>query len=66
MVLLLPFRAEHEEEATTRWKIWVLCTWIADLAIQSEDESLLQAPSRPLQGLASFETQVLIIGGGNG
>lgn len=60
-------RAEHEGEgeASTQWKIWVLCTWIADLAIQPEDESLLRAPARPLLGLESFETEVLIIGGGN-
>lgn len=57
------------DDATSRekvvWKIWILSTWIDDLDLQPEDESLLQAPGRKLDGVETIETDVLVIGGGN-
>lgn len=60
-MLLLPVK----ENGVVSWKIWILCTGIKDLDLHPEDESLLQAPGRSLDGLQTMEIDVFIIGGGN-
>ncbi|KAI5456708.1 hypothetical protein BGZ63DRAFT_467875 [Mariannaea sp. PMI_226] len=62
-ILLWPVKNEATE--AVQWKIWILSTRLVSLDVQSEDESLLQAPSRSLEGLESIETDVFIVGGGN-
>lgn len=60
-MLLLP----TNHDGTLSWKIWILCTWLESLDLQPEDESLLKAPARELQGSDPLETDIFIIGGGN-
>jgi len=48
-----------------RWKIWTLCTWLAEIHIQPENPDLLKLPGRDLSS-PRLETDVVIIGGGNG
>lgn len=59
--MLLPVK----ENGVISWKIWNLCTGLESLDLQPEDESLLQAPGRSLDGQKTLETDVFIIGGGN-
>jgi len=59
-MLLLPVRSE----GTVSWKIWVLSTWIEQLVQHPEDETLLFAPGRDLDGVERVETDVLIVGAG--
>lgn len=54
-----------KENGIVSWKIWILCTGIKDLDLHPEDESLLQASGRSLDGLKTMETDVFMIGGGN-
>ncbi|KNG89349.1 monooxygenase [Aspergillus nomiae NRRL 13137] len=61
-VVLLPVKNRDE---TIEWKIWVLSTFLEGLDVQQEDEALLKSPGRQLDGLATFDTDVFIIGGGN-
>ncbi|KOC15292.1 putative monooxygenase [Aspergillus flavus AF70] len=61
-VVLLPVKNRDE---TIEWKIWVLSTFLESLDLQQEDEALLHSPGRELDGLATFDTDVFIIGGGN-
>lgn len=61
-MLLLPIK----DNGILSWKIWSLCTRLESLDLQPEDESLLQAHGRSLDGLKTLETDVFIIGGGNG
>ncbi|KAK0665625.1 hypothetical protein QBC41DRAFT_367472 [Cercophora samala] len=62
-MLLLPFRkgGEHPE-----WKIWILSTRLESLHLHPEDETLLRGPSKLADNGNDFETDVFIIGGGNG
>lgn len=61
-MVLLPVKNRDE---TIEWKIWVLSTFLESLDLQQEDEALLHSPGRELDGLATFDTDVFIIGGGN-
>lgn len=60
--MLLPLKGG---DGALQWKIWVLSTRLESLDLQPEDETLLQAPARQLDGLERFETDVFIVGGGN-
>lgn len=60
-MMLLPVK----ENGIVSWKIWNLCTGLESLELQPEDESLLHAPGRSLDGQKTLETDVFIIGGGN-
>ncbi|ROT37870.1 FAD/NAD(P)-binding domain-containing protein [Sodiomyces alkalinus F11] len=62
-LILLPVKGSSDEDL--QWKIWVLSTKLENLDLQAEDESLLQAPRRHLDGLETFETDVFVIGAGN-
>ncbi|KAI1413915.1 FAD/NAD(P)-binding domain-containing protein [Hypoxylon sp. FL1857] len=65
-MILLPTKAkEDSNNETTQWKIWILTTWIDNLDLQAENENFLLSPSRNLNGVKTFDTDVLIIGGGN-
>lgn len=59
--LLLPVKANE----TVEWKIWILSTRLDELGVHPENEGLLRAPGRQLDGVNEFETDVFIIGGGN-
>lgn len=59
--MLLPIKVD----GVLSWKIWNLCTKLESLDLQPEDESLLQAPGRSLEGAKLLETDVFVIGGGN-
>ncbi|UPK90971.1 hypothetical protein LCI18_001906 [Fusarium solani-melongenae] len=61
-VLLLPVKDDNN---ALEWKIWVLSTKLENLDLHLEDESLLELPGRKVDNLDQFETDVLIIGGGN-
>jgi hypothetical protein len=61
-MMLLPVK----QIGTTVWKIWVLSTYLEKLDQHAENEALLPSPGRQLEGLERFETDVFIIGGGNG
>jgi hypothetical protein len=60
-LLLLPVGINDK----TEWKIWILATRLEDLHLHPENQGLLTAPGRELNGAESFETDVFIIGGGN-
>ncbi|KAK3985477.1 putative indole-3-pyruvate monooxygenase YUCCA4 [Cladorrhinum sp. PSN332] len=60
-LMLIPVSIDGKVE----WKIWVLVTRIEELDIYPENQGLLTAPARELNGVESFETDVFIIGGGN-
>ncbi|KAI1134738.1 FAD/NAD(P)-binding domain-containing protein [Hypoxylon sp. FL0543] len=65
-VILLPTKAERgASDGTLEWKIWILTTWVENLDLQAEDETLLQSPGRKLNDAEMIDTDVLIIGGGN-
>jgi hypothetical protein len=55
----------HSDNGTTKWKIWILSTWLDSLDVQAEDESLLISSGRELKGVDKIETDVVIVGGGN-
>lgn len=59
--MLLPVK----ENGVVSWKIWNFCTRLESLDLHPEDESLLQAPGRSLDGPNTLETDVFIVGGGN-
>lgn len=59
--MLLPIK----NDGVLCWKIWILCTRLESLDLQPEDESLLQASGRSLNGPKTLETDVFVIGGGN-
>ncbi|KAB8231633.1 uncharacterized protein BDW43DRAFT_320665 [Aspergillus alliaceus] len=61
-VVLLPVKSD---KWTVVWKVWILSTILKSLDLQPENEGLLQSPRKQLDGLASFDTDVFIIGGGN-
>ncbi|KAF5018331.1 hypothetical protein F66182_9692 [Fusarium sp. NRRL 66182] len=61
-IFLLPTR---DNNGVVKWKIWVLSTRLRSLDMHPEDESLLKGPSKPLDGVDDFNTDVFIIGGGN-
>ncbi|KAK2611141.1 hypothetical protein N8I77_004516 [Diaporthe amygdali] len=46
-------------------KIWVLSTWVNQIAEQPEDEKLLSYPGRDLDESKTIKTDVLIVGGGS-
>lgn len=49
------------------WKIWALSTWVDDLVASPQDMDALKAPSqRKLEEEKEIETDVFILGGGNG
>ncbi|KAK0744847.1 hypothetical protein B0T21DRAFT_447951 [Apiosordaria backusii] len=48
------------------WKIWILSTRLESLELHPEDETLLRAPSKLIDGVEDIVTDVFIIGGGNG
>lgn len=48
---------------STSWKIWVLSTWLENLNIHPEDESLLRSPAT--FSPETTHTDVFIVGGGN-
>ncbi|KAI1779526.1 FAD/NAD(P)-binding domain-containing protein [Hypoxylon cercidicola] len=65
-LILLPTKTESElDQEILQWRIWILSTWIENLDVQVEDESLLRSPGRKLKGVETIETDVIIIGGGN-
>ncbi|KAK1783184.1 hypothetical protein QBC45DRAFT_389074 [Copromyces sp. CBS 386.78] len=61
-VLLLPVKKDN---GSLEWKIWIMSTRLEGLDLQPEDETLLKAPGKQLEGVERFETEVFIIGGGN-
>lgn len=61
-ILLLPLKKDN---GSLEWKIWILSTRLEGLDLQPEDETLLKAPGKQLEGVESFETEVFIVGGGN-
>lgn len=67
-LLLLPSKVDRQSsnDNAISWKIWVLSTKLKSLDICTEDVTLLQSPggAEPLPG--SIETDVFIVGGGNG
>ncbi|KAK0120504.1 hypothetical protein ONS96_010712 [Cadophora gregata f. sp. sojae] len=67
-LLLLPTTADEQtqDDKSISWKIWVLSTKVDSLDICTEDVTLLQSPGRVLPYAASVDTDVLIVGGGNG
>ncbi|KAK3897970.1 hypothetical protein C8A05DRAFT_38453 [Staphylotrichum tortipilum] len=60
-IALVPIKDGEKVE----YKIWVLSTWINDLEEHPENPALLQSPSTTPAGVEQFETDVLIMGGGN-
>ncbi|KAK5655582.1 hypothetical protein OQA88_5513 [Cercophora sp. LCS_1] len=60
-LLLLP----HSNDGSLEWKIWIISTWLSDLDMHPQDETLLRSPGRNLDNHDEIETDVLIIGGGN-
>ncbi|KAI0473870.1 FAD/NAD(P)-binding domain-containing protein [Xylariaceae sp. FL0804] len=64
--LLLPIQARSPDGGKgLRWRIWILTTWLEELRPQAENEDRLQLPGRDLSSAEAFDTDVLIIGGGN-
>lgn len=62
---LLPVTKKNEDGTeAVEWKIWILSTILESLSCHPEDQKLLQAPAKTLEGPA-LETDVLIVGGGN-
>jgi len=59
-MLLLPVQSE----GVVSWKMWVLSTWVEQLVQHPEDETLLLAPGRNLDGVEEVQTDVLIVGAG--
>ena len=53
------------QETRINWKIWILSTWLDNLYVHAEDETLLRSLGRQLDGLERVETDVFIITGGN-
>lgn len=53
-----------QDKEDGKWKIWTLSTWIKDLKDFPEEEALLSAPAKPVEG-NKVETGVLVIGAGN-
>ncbi|XXG94166.1 hypothetical protein Hte_000418 [Hypoxylon texense] len=65
-LVLLPTKVKDKpDQEFIKWKIWILSTWIENLDIQVEDETLLRSHGRKLDDVETIETDVLIIGGGN-
>ncbi|KAK1981195.1 hypothetical protein LZ30DRAFT_593199 [Colletotrichum cereale] len=63
--ILLPSTTQGEKADSVSWKIWVLSTRLVDYTFHPEDVSLLRGPAKHLGMLEHFETDVIIIGGGN-
>lgn len=61
-VTLFPEQKSGDEIA---WKIWTLSTWVDDLVASPQDMNALKAPRRKVEEEDAFETDVLILGGGN-
>lgn len=70
-VILFPQEAatasSAESGGSVEWKIWTLSTWVDDLVASPQDVvGATQTPSRRLEDEGdAFETDVLILGGGN-
>ncbi|KAL0766456.1 hypothetical protein CaCOL14_010901 [Colletotrichum acutatum] len=64
-IILLPHKRQSGNEEFVSWKIWVLSTRIEDFVYYPEKLSLLRGPAKQLGILEQFETDVIIIGGGN-
>lgn len=65
-MLIFPVRDSSESPSkTVEWKVWTLGTFVEGLDVHPEDENLLQAPGKRLDGDKTIETDVIIIGGGN-
>ncbi|KAK1655074.1 hypothetical protein BDP81DRAFT_308322 [Colletotrichum phormii] len=64
-IILLPQKPRGEYGGSATWKIWVLSTRLEDFVFHPEDLSLLRGPAKQLGILEQFETEVIIIGGGN-
>ncbi|PVH72917.1 FAD/NAD(P)-binding domain-containing protein [Cadophora sp. DSE1049] len=64
-LLLLPCPS-HVDDKSLSWKIWVLSTKLESLDICIEDMTLLESPGRTLSFAETMETDVFIVGGGNG
>ncbi|KAJ5737022.1 monooxygenase [Penicillium malachiteum] len=62
-VLFLPVVQEGTDSII--WRIWILSTRLETLGSHVEDQESLKAPRRELDNAVDFETEVLIIGGGN-
>ncbi|KAI1357742.1 hypothetical protein F5Y08DRAFT_323485 [Xylaria arbuscula] len=62
-LMLLPAAVGDTDHAVS-WKLWVLSTWTESLLEYPEDEKLLFAPGRELQGLEMIDTEVFILGAG--
>ncbi|KAF3764155.1 hypothetical protein M406DRAFT_71282 [Cryphonectria parasitica EP155] len=68
-VILFPEEKEEDaggEEGRIVWKIWTMSTWIDALKSFPEALDALKAPGRNLEGNEVIETDVFILGGGNG
>jgi hypothetical protein len=60
----LPVKSDGDKISVC-WKIWVLSTWVENLAQFPENEALLLAPGRDLTGVETIETDVCIVGAGS-
>ncbi|KAI8168841.1 hypothetical protein KHU50_006120 [Colletotrichum sp. SAR 10_65] len=58
-LMIIPDGADGE------WRIWSMSTWLTNFEDHMEDETLLRQPSIPLPVDTDFQTDVLVIGGGN-
>ncbi|KAK1525930.1 uncharacterized protein CCOS01_08348 [Colletotrichum costaricense] len=64
-IILLPHKRQTGNKEIVSWKIWVLSTRLEDFVHYPEKLSLLRGPAKQLGILEQFETDVVIIGGGN-
>lgn len=60
---MLPVRGGDKNQV--EWKIWILATRLERLDVHPENDALLRQPGRTINGEQDFETQTLILGGGN-
>jgi hypothetical protein len=63
-MILLPVRSDADD-GPVLWKIWILSTWVENLAKHPESDALLTSPGRKLDGVDPIETDVFIVGGGS-
>lgn len=65
-MFLLPVQVDPQSEnSALQWKVWILSTRLGNLDVQHEDEDLLHSPAKQFDDRDNFETDVLIVGGGN-
>ncbi|KAI5917447.1 hypothetical protein F4810DRAFT_704905 [Camillea tinctor] len=61
-LMILP---QTNSNGSTAWKIWILGTWLQDLAEFPQNRALLDMPLLNQETKSHIETDALIIGGGN-